>query len=118
MHYRMLNKAVNSKQQINDIAIAFINTVRELSKKEVIDRPIYFYIKYGYILVYISFLFYGQGTSSFISSRFLHASTFPLIVVYSYYMQHHKINKNDRAAIFLLGLYAFYKLAYPMYKWW
>lgn len=89
-----------------------------LSKKEVVDRPIYFYIKYGYILVYISFLFYGQGVSSFISSRFLHASTFPLIVVYSYYMQHHKINKNDRVAMFLLGLYAFYKLAYPMYKWW
>ena len=89
-----------------------------LIKKEVVDRSIYFCIKYGYILVYISFLFYGQGVSSFISSRFLHASTFPLIVVYSYYMQHHKINKNDRVAMFLLGLYAFYKLAYPMYKWW
>ena len=89
-----------------------------LSKKKVVDKPIIFLIKYGYILVYISFLFYWQGVSSFISSRFLHASTFPLIVVYSYYMQHHKINKNDRVVMFLLGLYAFYKLLYAMYKWW
>lgn len=89
-----------------------------LNQKEIVDKPIFFLIKYGYILVYVSFLFYGQGVSSFISSRFLHASTFPLVVVYSYYMQHHKINKNDRVAMILLGLYSFYELTYHMYKWW
>lgn len=89
-----------------------------LRQKEQISSVIVFLIKYGYVLVYMSFLFYGQSVSSFISSRFLHASTFPLIVVYSYYIQHHKIARSNKVAISLLGLYAFYELIYPMYKWW
>lgn len=89
-----------------------------LKQKESINKAVIFLVKYGYILMYISFMFYGQGVSSFISSRFLHASTFPLIVVYSYYMQHHDVNRKDRIAIMLIGMYAFYELIYPMYKWW
>ena len=89
-----------------------------LKQKESINKAVIFLVKYGYILMYISFMFYGQGVSSFISSRFFHASTFPLIVVYSYYMQHHDVNRKDRIAIMLIGMYAFYELIYPMYKWW
>lgn len=89
-----------------------------LNKKDNINRAVFVLAKYGYVLVYISLLFYGQALSSFVSSRFLHASTFPLIVVYSYYMQHHNINGKDRLAMSLLGVYAFYELSYPMYKWW
>lgn len=89
-----------------------------LKQKKQINNAVVFLMKYGYLLVYISFMFYGQGVSSFISSRFLHASTFPLMVVYSYYMQHHKLCRMDKIAISLLGLYAFYELIYPMYKWW
>lgn len=89
-----------------------------IGHKAKMNKAIVVLFKYGYILIYISFLFYGQSTSSFISSRFLHASTFPLVVVYSYYMSNHRVNKTDRIALFLLGTYAFYKLLYPMYKWW
>lgn len=89
-----------------------------VSHKKEINKAVVLLFKYGYILIYISFLFYGQSTSSFISSRFLHASTFPLVVVYSYYMSNHRVNRTDRIALFLLGAYAFYKLLYPMYKWW
>lgn len=95
------------------LAVKFV-----LGHKEQTNKNIILLVKYGYVLVYISFMFYGQGVSAFISSRFLHASTFPLIVVYSYYLQHHRTKKNDRVVMALLGLYAFYELVYPMYKWW
>ena len=100
------------------LLILYLSMRFVLNQKEEVDKSIVFLMKYGYILVYISFLFYDQSVSSFISSRFLHASTFPLVVVYSYYMQHHNISKNDKVAMCLLGLFAFYRLVYPMYKWW
>ena len=36
--------------------------------------------KFSYIMVYLSFLFFEQGTSSWISSRTLHAATFGLVL--------------------------------------
>ena len=98
MLYLAMNFVLNNKANINKVVVALF--------------------KYGYILVYISFLFYGQGTSSFLSSRFLHASTFPLVIVYSYYLTYHRMNKTDRLALLLLGSYALYALLYAMYKWW
>ena len=89
-----------------------------IKHKRCINRSVIFIAKYGYLLLYVSFMFYGQDVSSFISSRFLHASTFPLFIVYSYYMQHHEIGKKDRIAMVLLGLYSIYELVYHMYKWW
>lgn len=100
------------------LLMLFLSMNYILNKKNNINKTVFVLAKYGYVLVYISFLFYGQVLSSFVSSRFLHASTFPLIVVYSYYMQHHNINGKDRLAMILLGMYAFYELIYPMYKWW
>ncbi len=100
------------------LLMLFLSTKFILDHRGKINNSVAVLTKYGYILMYISFLFYGQSVSSFISSRFLHASTFPLVVVYSYYMQHHIINKKDRVSMCLLGLYAFYELIYPMYKWW
>lgn len=118
----------NEKQNIGGIAFDALHFSGQLlmlyivakfviSHKEKMNKAIVVLYKYGYLLIYISFLFYGQSTSSFISSRFLHASTFPLVVVYSYYMSNHHVNNTDRIALFLLGTHAFYKLLYPMYKW-
>lgn len=100
------------------LLILYLATTFILKNKKFVNKSIFFLLKYGFVLVYISFLFYGQGTSSFISSRFLHASTFPLVVVYSYYLSNHNVKKSDCVAMLLLGGYTAYELLYAMYKWW
>ena len=101
------------------LLILYLSIRYILKNKEFTHKSIITLLKYGYILVYISFLFYGQESSSFISSRFLHASTFPLVIVYSYYLtNHHIIRRTDRVAMRLLWIYALYELLYCMYKWW
>lgn len=100
------------------LLMLYVTIKYTLTHKEHSNKAILLLLKYGYLLVYISFLFYGQSTSSFISSRFLHASTFPLVIVYSDYLTFHRTNKSDRFALLLLGGYSLYHILYHMYKWW
>ena len=43
-------------------------------------------LNYSYMLVYISFLFWGQQVSVFITDRFYDAATFTLAIFYTYYL--------------------------------
>lgn len=81
------------------------------------NRYIKFCLKYGYILVYISFLFFGQEMSSFISSRALHASVFPLLISTCYCYQYLDRTNLNRCAMFLLTSYCIYNLVYFFIIW-
>lgn len=67
--------------------LIFIFLVKEyiFDKKE-IPKNIRFFFQYSYILFYIAMLFFGQNTSSFVSSRTIHMMCFPLTIVCAYYL--------------------------------
>lgn len=48
-------------------------------QKDVVNHACKFFIKYAYVLIYLSFLLFEQDLSSYLSPRFLHAATFPLL---------------------------------------
>lgn len=83
-----------------------------------IDQTIVFMQKYGYLLVYVSFLFYGQLMSSFISSRTLHAAAFPLLITSCYYYQNKDRNIISQIALILLSGFTFvFNTIYYYFHW-
>lgn len=52
--------------------------------------------KFSYIMVYLSFLFFEQGTSSWISDRTLHAASFGLLLCSSYLFNNCKNRRRTR----------------------
>lgn len=73
------------------------------------------FTKYSYILVYLSFVFFNQETSSFLSNRFWDASLYSmaLIIPLSVYQQKAKIIS---FSIYMLILANLYSIAYSIYK--
>jgi len=82
------------------------------------NKFIIFMMKYSYILIYISALFYGQQYTSFIYTRFIHAATFPLIFCMGdYFYEQKRRTKMDKIALYLLTLNTMYNLFYFAWKW-
>lgn len=76
-----------------------------IENKECTSPSILLLFKYGYLLVYIAFLFYGQDMGSPFYSRSLHASSFPLLLTTCYYFQNTERTIIDKVALFLLLSY-------------
>ncbi len=71
-----------------------------------------------YLLFYISCLFYGQKTSSFLCSRSFHACSFPLLIVASYYWKTNEtLSKVDKNMLYLFCFSSFFTLAHLVYSW-
>ena len=85
-------------------------------QKDVVNHACKFFIKYAYVLIYLSFLLFEQDLSSYLSPRFLHAATFPLLFSTAYYLQNTQRTFNDKIAIGLLSLHSLYNILYFMYK--
>ena len=86
--------------------------------KEIFPKYIYVLFTSAYFLFYISCLFYGQKTSSFLCSRSFHACSFPLLIVASYYWKTIPIiTKTDKKMLYLFCFSTFFTLAHIVYSW-
>ena len=94
----------------------FISSFYVINKRNSIPRSIFFFAKFAFLLVYISFLFYGQDMSSFISSRTLHAAGFPLMLSAGYYYQNSERSKLDKMTLLIITSYGLFSLFYFMWK--
>lgn len=72
--------------------------------------------KYAYILVYVSFLFYGQNISNFLFTRTLNFAMFPLAISFAYYLQNSTRNYIAKVAMFFFLLNTLYEITYHIYK--
>ena len=100
--------------------LIFIFLVKEyiFSKKE-IPKSIRFFFQYSYILFYIAMLFFGQDTSSFVSSRTIHMMCFPLTIVCAYYLTtSEKRPILLKSALSFFILYDAFAFLYTIYKYW
>ncbi|MBR5375537.1 MAG: EpsG family protein [Paludibacteraceae bacterium] len=95
-----------------------LTTKYMIEQREEISPSLIFLQKYGFILVYISFLFLGQPMANFISSRTLHAASFPLLITTCFYYQSVERTRSNKLALFLLGSYTFlFNVCYYFYLW-
>lgn len=75
--------------------------------------------KFSYIMVYLSFLFFEQGTSSWISSRTLHAATFSLVLCTTFCFNNNENNKRtnfEKIVLTMLILNSLWGQLYFIYK--
>lgn len=84
--------------------------------KNTCNKAIIYIQKYTYILVYVSFLFYGQNVSAFLYTRTLNFAMFPLAISFAYYLQNSKYSKKRNLIIFLFFLNTLYEITYHIYK--
>jgi hypothetical protein len=74
------------------------------------------YTKYTFILIYMSFLFYGQNVSAFLSSRFWDASLFPVTIVIADFWENRPRSKFFKFCMILLIVASFYNFSHAMYS--
>lgn len=74
------------------------------------------FLNYTYVLMYISFLFYGQQVSAFLSPRFWDASMYTATLFLSYYLYMQNRTFLIKGALCILVLANVYNLAYILYK--
>lgn len=84
--------------------------------KNTCNKAIIYIQKYTYILVYVSFLFYGQNVSAFLYTRTLNFAMFPLSIAFAYYLQNSKYSKKRILIISLFFLNTLYEITYHIYK--
>ena len=100
--------------------LIFIFLIKEyIFNNHRIDKPMKFLLQYAYILFYIALLFFGQETSSFISSRTIHMMCFPLTIVLAYHLtinyKRSALLKASMSFFICSDLFAF---IYTIYKTW
>lgn len=99
--------------------IALLLYFYETSKyyiKSTCNKTVVYIQKYTYVLVYVSFLFYGQNVSAFLYSRTLNFAMFPLAISFAYYLQNAKYYKHRNIIFFLFFLNTLYEITYHIYK--
>lgn len=74
------------------------------------------FLQYSYILIYLSFFFYGQQVSAFFASRFWDASLYPMAIFLIYYLYNKRDIRFVRMCLYLLVVSNLYDLAYSLYK--
>lgn len=84
-------------------------------KKEPIKRGYKVFLNYTFILIYISFLFYGQQTSAFLSPRFWDASTYTATIFLSCYLYDKPRTKLIKGSLYCLILANLYNFSYAIY---
>ena len=84
--------------------------------KNTCNKAIIYIQKYTYILVYVSFLFYGQNISAFLYTRTLNFAMFPLAIAFAYYLQNSKYSKKRDLICFFYFLNTLYEITYHIYK--
>lgn len=84
--------------------------------KNTCNKVILYIQKYTFVLVYISFLFYGQNISSFLYTRTLHFAMFPLAISFAYYLQNSTFSKMTKWTMFFFFLNTLYEITYHIYK--
>ena len=113
-NYQVSEKMVKN---INGIIVAFFEKtvllflVFNITKKYLYDKiesteAQRFIYKYAYLMVYVSFLFFGQEVSNWVSDRTLHAASFALVLCATHCFDTDKV-KNSRTMIekaILIGL--------------
>lgn len=115
-----LNGFIRHVIELFPIILMFVLLIKEyVFKKKYIDKSVKFIFNYSYVLFYVAMLFWGQQTSSFISSRTIHMMCYPLVIVAAYYMSTNK-RRNVLFNISLIGfiiadLFAF---LYTIFKYW
>lgn len=75
-----------------------------------------FFLNYTYVLMYISFLFYGQQVSAFLSPRFWDASMYTATLFFSYYLYVQNRTPLIKGSLNVLILANVYNLVYILYK--
>jgi len=96
--------------------ILYFYTTSDFYIKNVKQKTALVIHKYAYILVYVSFLFYGQNISNFLFTRTLKFALLPLAIAYAYYLQSTRRSKVDKATLFFFFLYTSYEITYHIYK--
>ena len=104
--------------------LTFILLIIFLTKKMVYDNipqtsTHRLMFKFSYIMLYLSFLFFEQETSSWISSRTLHAASFGLVLCSTYCFDNNKNIKRtklERITILMLILNSLWGQLYFLYK--
>lgn len=115
-----VNGLIRQVIELLPLVCIFILLVKEyIFKKNFIDKPMKMLFKYSFVLFYIAMLFFGQQTSSFVSSRTIHMMCFPLMIVVTYYMSTAKkrnyLLNLSLICFFFADIYAF---LYTIYKTW
>lgn len=103
---------------------SFILLMFLLTKKMVYDKipqtsAHHLMFKYSYIMVYLSFLFFEQGTSSWICSRTLHAATFGLVLCTTFCFDNSEKKKRtnfEKLVLIMLILDSLWGQLYFIYK--
>lgn len=85
-------------------------------QNEYVDRILKLLLQYTYVLMYISFLFYDQQASSFLSTRFWDASIFTFVLFSASYFFEKIDDYYIRVSYYLLVLANVYNLSYSLYK--
>lgn len=73
-------------------------------------------LQYTYILIYISFLFYGQQASAFMSPRFWDASLYPFTVFLIFFLYKQKRTPLIKVCFYMLICANIYDFTYAFYK--
>lgn len=97
------------------IILLLYYVISRVLKKEIQNKVVCYFGRYAFWLMYISFVFFNQPTSSFLSPRFWDASIYPLVYAFplALYM------KNDRLVKLgykLLVFSCFYSMLYSLYS--
>ena len=97
------------------ILILLFYSLRRILSFEIQNRTTKLFVTYSYWLIYISFLFYNQPTSSFLSPRFWDASLFSLTIALPLLILKQK-DKLLSVSYYLLILSNIYNMSYALYK--
>lgn len=85
-------------------------------KSDNINYGMKVFLQYSYILIYLSFLFYGQQVSAFFSSRFWDAALYPMTIFLIYYLYNRRNIRFVRMCLYFLIVSNLYDFAYSLYK--
>ena len=85
-------------------------------KSDNINYGMKVFLQYSYILIYLSFLFYGQQVSAFFSSRFWDAALYPMTIFLIYYLYNRRNIRFVRMCLYLLIVSNLSDFAYSLYK--
>lgn len=100
------------------VLMLFDVIVRSSRKGLVFVLPsfIRYYLNYWFYMFVLSFIFYWQSSSLFVSVRFLDKSLFPMVLVLSYWFAVQKPNKKTEISLWLFLISLSINYLYLLYK--
>ena len=108
--------------QNSSLILLMLFMIKKFVYEHITDNRILFILfKYSYILIYLSLLFSGQNTSSWISSRLFHAATFSIVLTLPVCLDNSVSRKGilfKRLVIALLLFISMWNQLYFIYKNW